>query len=457
MKQKFFLNKFFFKISAIFILAFGIFFLGPFIFNLEAYKNKLELTLSSTFDAQVKIESNIEYSIKFGPKIIINNIFFENNSEEGLSGNINSIEISINPIDVVTKKFNLHKIKLLNGSISVPYNFIERLIKENNNQFSNLQFENMDFKIFNNNSEFQLDGNHGSLISQKNQLIASEIRGSLGTYNYQLRFKDNLINFSIPRIKLEIEYQLKSDKLQNSFLQIKSANNLFFPGLDNIYLRANVILEKDDVSLKNIKLTSSTYNGFGSVNFKTNPNLTITTDLTFGRTNFTNIPNKIITNFFQNTLFDLASMFNANFKVNFKHILIDQDYFEDLYLDIKFLEGDIIINNFELVSNSNNLIFSGRIVDENKDKLFFFTTKFRTKNLKKLCLKICKNPPLKENYSMVAEGVYNIRHAKLTLDDFFSDKKYNKQDLTDLSNKINTMNEGSFERFLQLKNFLSLY
>ena len=87
----------------------------------------------------------------------------------------------------------------------------------------------------------------------------------------------------------------------------------------------------------------------------------------------------------------------------------------------------------------------------------FFNTKFRTKNLKKLCLKICKNPPLKENYSMVAEGVYNIRHAKLTLEDFFSDKKYNKQDLTDLSNKINTMNEGSFERFLQLKNFLSLY
>ena len=139
----------------------------------------------------------------------------------------------------------------------MPYNFIERLIKENNNQFSNLQFENMDFKIFNNNSEFQLDGNHGSLVTSNNQLIASQITGSLGTYNYQLRFKDNLINFSIPRIKLEIEYQLKSDKLQNSFLQIKSANNLFFPGLDNIYLRANVILEKDDVSLISFKLTSS--------------------------------------------------------------------------------------------------------------------------------------------------------------------------------------------------------
>jgi len=150
-------------------------------------------------------------------------------------------------------------------------------------------------------------------------------------------------------------------------------------------------------------------------------------------------------------------MFNANFKVNFKHILLDQDYFEDLSLDIKFLEGDIIINNFEFVSNSNNLIFSGRIVDENKDKLFFFNTKFTTKNLKKLCLKICKNNPLKENYSMVAEGVYNIRHAKLTLDDFFSEKKYSNQDLIDLSNKINTINAGRFERFLELKNFLSLY
>ena len=51
---------------------------------------------------------------------------------------------------------------------------------------------------------------------------------------------------------------------------------------------------------------------------------------------------------------------------------MEQNYFEDLFLDVQFLEGDIIVNNFELVSKNNNLQFSGRIVDENKDKLFFF-------------------------------------------------------------------------------------
>ena len=122
---------------------------------------------------------------------------------------------------------------------------------------------------------------------------------------------------------------------------------------------------------KDIKLTSSVYNGIGWIEFITNPNLSINANLTFGRTNFSTISKSAIATFFQNTLLDIASMFNASFKISFKHILMEQNYFEDLYLDVQFLEGDIIVNNFELVSKNNNLQFSGRIVDENKDKLFF--------------------------------------------------------------------------------------
>jgi hypothetical protein len=58
---------------------------------------------------------------------------------------------------------------------------------------------------------------------------------------------------------------------------------------------------------------------------------------------------------------------------------------------------------------------------------------------------------------MVAEGTYNIKKAKVTLDDFFSHKKYNKQELISLSNDINKTILGNFENSLELKNYLGLY
>ncbi len=457
MKKKFSINKFFFKISIFFILGLVVFFLLPFIINLNAYKNKLEVEFSSILNSQVKIDGAVEYSITLGPRIIVDTIVIENDSEESLTGNINTVEISINPIDILTQTFNLKKIKFINGSLSLPINFVDGLINGKNNKFNNLQFENLDIKIFNNRSDFQLDGNSGSLITENNQLVASEVYGSLGTFGYKLRYKDNLINFSIPQIKLETEYQIKSNQMKNAFLQIKSANKLFFPGFENIYLRTEVYNEKEKFMFKDIKLTSSVYNGIGWIEFITNPNLSINANLTFGRTNFSTISKSAIATFFQNTLLDIASMFNASFKISFKHILMEQNYFENLYLDVQFLEGDIIVNNFELVSKNNNLQFSGRIVDENKDKLFFFNTKFRTNQLKKLCTKICKNDAIKDNYSMVAEGTYNIKKAKVTLDDFFSHKKYNKQELISLSNDINKTILGNFENSLELKNYLGLY
>ena len=92
-----------------------------------------------------------------------------------------------------------------------------------------------------------------------------------------------------------------------------------------------------------------------------------------------------------------------------------------------------------------------------KINYFFFNTKFRTNQLKKLCTKICKNDAIKDNYSMVAEVTYNIKKAKVTLDDFFSHKKYNKQELISLSNDINKTILGNFENSLELKNYLGLY
>lgn len=457
MKSKNSINKFFFKISVFLVLSLVVFFLSPFVLNLNSYKSKLEVELSSAFHSQVRIDGGIQYSIQSGPKIYLHNVTLENDFKEALTGNINTIEISINPLHVLMQKFLLKNIKLFNGSLSIPANFIEGIIQENKIKLANLSFDNLDVKIFNNASEFQLDSNTGSLVYDDTSLVASAINGSLGTFAYQLRYKDNFINFTIPQIKLETEYQIKSNNMKNSFLQIKSANNLFFPGFKNIYLRTDVVREQDKIIFDDVKLTSSMYNGIGLIEFITNPNLIINSNFSFGRTNFSTVSKTVITNFFQNALFDIASLFDASFKINFKNVLMEQDYFKDVDIDVNFIEGDIVVNNFELISSANHLKFTGRIINDNKDKLFFFKTKFQTSELKKLCIKTCKNLPKQNNYSMVSEGVYNIKKAKVTLDDFFSTRQYTKQEIATLNNDLNKMIDGSIQQSLELKNFLSLY
>ena len=64
MKKKFSINKFFLKISILFILILLTFFVSPLFLNLNNYKSNFEMELSSLLKTSVKIEGNIEYSFK---------------------------------------------------------------------------------------------------------------------------------------------------------------------------------------------------------------------------------------------------------------------------------------------------------------------------------------------------------------------------------------------------------
>jgi hypothetical protein len=95
-------------------------------------------------------------------------------------------------------------------------------------------------------------------------------------------------------------------------VQIKSASNLLFPGLKNIYLRSDISANKEKIVLENIKLTSSTYNGVGRIEIELQPRIFVKTDMSFGRTNFTNISSSELASFINDDLFELASQFNGS-------------------------------------------------------------------------------------------------------------------------------------------------
>ena len=240
-------------------------------------------------------------------------------------------------------------------------------------------------------------------------------------------------------------------------MQIKSASNLLFPGLKNIYLRSDISANKEKIVLENIKLTSATYSGVGRIEIELQPRIFVKIDMSFGRTNFTNISSLELASFINDDLFELASQFNGSFNLQFKHIIMDQNYFDDLNLDVNFESGDVVLNNIEFISEDNNLQLSGRIFQESNDKLMFFKTKFRTSQLKKLCIQACKSKAETNQYSMVSQGTLDIKKSKIYLDEFFSNKKHDAAEISNLNLNLNSMLAGNLKKTFSLKNFLSIY
>ena len=457
MKKKFSINKFFLITFSILFTLFVLIFITPFFLNLNALKSLVELELNSAFSTSSTIEGNIIYSLKTGPKLNIENTVFNKDNDEGLNGNINQIQISVSPFNIFQKKINFMKIKITDGSLSIPEDVAKLLITKNANNLKKLNIENVSIKIFNKQSEIQIDNNEGTISYKDEQVSGASISGIIGNLNYNVKFDSNKLDFSIPKIKFNVEYLFNKENNFPSLVQIKSASNLLFPGFKNIYLRADILTTKEKIVLENIKLTSSTYSGVGRIEIELQPRLFVKTDMSFGRTNFTNISNTELSSFINYDLFELASQFNGSFNLQFKHIILDQNYFDDLNLDVNFESGDIVLNNMEFISEDNNLQLSGRIFQESNDKLMFFKTKFRTNQLKKLCIQACISKAETNQYSIISQGTLDIKKTKISVDEFFSNKKYDVTEINTLNLNLNAMLAGNLEKTLILKNFLSIY
>ena len=206
MKKKFSINRYFFRISLILLSIIVLTFSIPWLVNLNSHKSSLELELSSLLKTGVKIEGDISYSLKTGPKLNFENIIFDGDSSEELGGNINAMEISISPLSIFNKKVFFKKINMIEGSISFPMSFMQVLISKNQMQLKRINIENVSIKILDNESEVQLDNNSGSFVYNQDKLVGSTLKGLLADLDYDFSFKNNTINFSIPKIKFDVEY-----------------------------------------------------------------------------------------------------------------------------------------------------------------------------------------------------------------------------------------------------------
>ena len=457
MKKEFSASKFFLKVGTLIVIFLIVIFAAPLALNINSYKSELENKLSTAFNTNVKIEGDIAYTFNLGPKLILKNISFDAGEGNDLNGNIENLYLNANPFKLFKKEFSFKKFSIANGSLSASEDFFKSYI-QNKSQFEKISFENMDIKIVNKLSEIEFDSNNGVFLFNSQNLVTAKLQGTFSNLLYNLKYKNNKLKISIPEIKLSLEHTRQDLINKNGFVEIKFSEKLLFPGFRNTYIKSNIVLANDKLELNNAKISSATYNGVGKVSLQKNNDLAfVNADLKFGRSNFSRVSKSDWVSFFNKEIFQIASLMNGNFKINFQNVFLDRNYFDNINLDISFNGGDIVLNRVQFSSDKNSFDLSGRFIQENKDFLLFFDSTFETKQFKRLCIQTCESKATTNNYSMKAKGVLNLKNSKFTMESFFSDKEYSQPQVLDLNQKLKTIFFGDLAKTFDLKNYFKLY
>ena len=457
MKKNFSASKFFLKVVTLIVIFLVVIFAAPLAINTNDYKSDLENKLSTALNTNVSIEGDIAYTFTLGPKLRLKNISFGAGEGNALDVNIENLYLNINLFELFKKKILFKKFSIVNGSLSVSDDFFKSYI-QNKLQSEKITFKNMDIKIINNLSEIKFDSNNGVFLFNSQNLVAAKLNGTFSNLLYDLKYKNNKLEISIPEIKLSLEHERRDLTNNNGFVKIKFSEKLLFPGFRNTYIKSNIIIANSKLEFNNAKISSAIYNGIGKVSLQKNNGLAfINADLKFGRSNFSRVSESDWVSFFNKEIFQIASLMNGNFKINFQNVFLDRNYFDNIDLDISLNGGDIVLNRIQFSSDKNSLVLSGRFVQENKDLLLFFDSDFKTKQLKKFCFQTCESKATTNSYSMKAKGALGLKNSKFTIESFFSDEEYSQSQIVDLNQRLKTIFFGDLAKTFMLKNYFKLY
>ena len=220
MKEKFSTSKFFLKVAILIAVLLVTIFASPLILNLNGFKADFENKFSKLLNTNVRIEGDIEYIFNLGPQLRFENIVFDAGESNTLNGNLENLNLNVNPFKLFKKEFSLKKFSIAKGSLSISEVFFKSYIL-NQSQFKKINFKNIDIKIVNNLSEIEFNNNSGAFLFNPKNLIAAQLKGFFSNSSYNLKYKNNKLEISIPEIKLSLEHERRDLTNNNGFVKIK--------------------------------------------------------------------------------------------------------------------------------------------------------------------------------------------------------------------------------------------
>ena len=408
------------------IFLFTFYICVPFLINFDDQKKtRIENLISEIISYDTKINGDIQYKLNPLPVLEISNINLTKNNENSI---LEKVILNISIFDLIRNRFTYGDILLSGGELIIDLNNVRDL----------------------------------SIISDFKNKEIEQINGkfNIGEVSFQIYYKEDQLSLKSKEIDFKVSIENFSKDKKNVRLNFNQTT--FFPGIKKLYTDFEFEKNEETIYIKTNKFNTNLFSGFVEIK-KNNPRYPIEITGKFENANFKKIDFSEFEKFLQENLSILANIFDAKVSLLFENMKTNEGIFDNAKITVNFLKGDMVIDELNFESDVNKLNLKGRNILYQKDNLFFYDLIFETSNIKNLCTLVCLDKSLvnkinNKEFKLNSKGLLNIDKSKVTVEENFTDKQFNDNELKKLSTTLNTsIISGKLENLFNISRYFNLF
>ena len=440
------------------IFLFAFYICVPFLINFDDQKKiRIENLVSETISYDVKIKGDIQYKLNPLPVLEISNINLTKNNENSI---LEKVILNISIFDLIRNRFTYGDVLLSGGEFIIDLNNTGDLSIISNFKNKKIKFNDVNLRFFNGKESFNLNQSNIKIFFKNKEIEQINGKFNIGEVSFQIYYKEDQLSLKSKEIDFKVSIENFSKDKKNVRLNFNQTT--FFPGIKKLYTDFEFEKNEETIYIKTNKFNTNLFSGFVEIK-KNNTRYPIEITGKFENANFKKIDFLEFEKFLQENLSVLANIFDAKVSLLFENMKTKEGIFDNAKITINFLKGDMILDNFNLESDVNKLNVKGRNILYQKDNLFFYDLIFETSNIKNLCTLVCLDKSLvnkinNKEFKLKSKGLLNIDKSKVTVEENFTDKQFNDNELKKLSTTLNTsIISGKLENLFNISRYFNLF
>lgn len=440
------------------IFLFAFYICVPFLINFDDQKKiRIENLFSETISYDTKINGDIQYKLNPLPVLEISNINLTKNNENSI---LEKVILNISIFDLIRNRFTYGDVLLSGGEFIIDLNNAGDLSIISNFKNKKIKFNDVNLRFFNGKESFNLNQSNIKIFFKNKEIEQINGKFNIGEVSFQIYYKEDQLSLNSKEIDFKVSIENFSKDKKNVRLNFNQTT--FFPGIKKLYTDFEFEKNEETIYIKTNKFNTNLFSGFVEIK-KNNPRYPIEITGKFENANFKKIDFLEFEKFLQENLSVLANFFDAKVSLLFENMKTKEGIFDNAKITINFLKGDMILDNFNLESDVNKLNVKGRNILYQKDNLFFYDLIFETSNIKNLCTLVCLDKSLvnkinNKEFKLKSKGLLNIDKSKVTVEENFTDKQFNDNELKKLSTTLNTsIISGKLENLFNISRYFNLF
>ena len=440
------------------IFLFAFYTCVPFLINFDDQKKiRIENLVSETISYDAKINGDIQYKLNPLPVLEISNINLTKNNENSI---LEKVILNISIFDLIRNRFTYGDVLLSGGEFIIDLNNVRDLLIISDFKNKKIKFNDVNLRFFNKKESFNFNQSNIKFFFKNKEIEQINGKFNIGEVSFQIYYKEDQLSLKSKEIDFKVSIENFSKDKKNVKLNLNQTT--FFPGIKKLYTDFEFEKNEETIYIKTNKFNTNLFSGFVEIK-KNDPRYPIEITGKFENANFKKIDFLEFEKFLQENLSVLANIFDAKVSLLFENMKTKEGIFDNAKITINFLKGDMTLDNFNLESDVNKLNVKGRNILYQKDNLFFYDLIFETSNIKNLCTLVCLDKSLvnkinNKEFKLKSKGLLNIDKSKVTVEENFTDKQFNDNELKKLSTTLNTsIISGKLENLFNISRYFNLF